>query len=260
MVTKNDLSGLLIVRLSDVDFQGQDIQTQIKNKLAFIVETGSATQLLINLENVSFLGSAAIGQLIMLKKKCDQKQIALALCNISWKNKKVLQMVRFDEVVDIFDQPDSAIESLQKTLVPEPHEPLSKDEYAELSKSAHAGDVDAAFELAQRKSDGRGIRQDPTDAMYWYLTAAKQGHREAQFELATCYAFGLGVPQDYTLAMPWYDKAADQDHAESQYMLGMSFQFALNDTKDISIARSWYEKAAAHGHEKAKLALKDLPD
>ena len=259
MVTRNDLSGLLIIRLNDIDFQGQDVASQIKNKLGFIVETSSTTKLLINLEGVSFLSSAAIGQLILLKKKCDQKQIAFALSNISSKNLKVLQMVRFDEIVDIFDEQHSAVESLNKMLVPEPHERMSDEAINELKIRSQDGEVDAIFELAQRKSDGNGLEQSAADAVYWYLRAAKQGHKEAQHELATCYAFGVGVRQNYSEAVPWYERAAVQGHADSQYMMGMSFQYALNDVSDSEIAKKWYEQAASQGHEKARLALNELP-
>ena len=64
MVTKNNLYGMLIIRLSDADFQAQDVVSQIRNKLTFVVETAHITELLINLEDVSFLSSEAIGQLL----------------------------------------------------------------------------------------------------------------------------------------------------------------------------------------------------
>jgi len=256
--TKNDLHGMLIIRLSDTDSADQNIESQIRHKLGFVVDTANITGLLIDLEGVSFLPSVAIGQLIMLKRKCDQKQIALGLCCISEQNMKALRLVRFEEIMDVFNDQASAVESLRETQPVAPRELLSEEEVAKLVSLSESGDVDARFDLAQRKANGDGLKQDPVDAMQWYLLAAQQDHRDAQYELATCYAFGLGVEQDYALAVPWYEKSAEQGHANAQYMLGMSYQYSLNDVKDPRLAREWYEHAAAQGHEKARLALAEM--
>ncbi|MDG2012125.1 MAG: hypothetical protein P8J33_01375, partial [Pirellulaceae bacterium] len=70
MAVKYDLSELLVIHLRDTDVQEQDAAQQIRGKLGFIVDTANISQLLIDLQDVSFLSSSAIGQLIMLKKKC----------------------------------------------------------------------------------------------------------------------------------------------------------------------------------------------
>ncbi len=250
--------GLLIIRLSDKDVEEQDAAAQIRNKLSYVVESANISQLLINLENVGFLKSEAIGQLFMLKKKCDQNQISLGVCSISPQNMKVLKLVRCDTIIDLFEDQQTAIDALAKTLPPAPSPAMEADAVQQLTDKASAGNADAIFELAQRKADGKGIPQDVDGAILWYQKAAEQDHREAQYELATCYAFGLGVPQDYGKAIPWYEKAAVSGHANSQYMFAMSYQYALNDVSDVAKAKIWYERAAEQGHEKAKLALREL--
>ena len=258
MATKNDLHGMLIIRLSDRDLNEQAVASQIRKKLSFVAETAQITELLINLEDVSFLSSEAIGQLIMLKKKCDQNEIALALCDISPKNIKVLRLVRCDEIIDVYETQQAAIEALKKTLVPIPEEPLTKQALANLHQGAESGDVDTILELARRMADGNGMEQDAEGAIRWFHKAAEQNNRDAQYELATCYAFGLGVPQDYGQAIGWYEKAARQGHADAQYMLGMSFHYGLNDIVDELQADKWYTLASVQGHTKARLALDEL--
>ncbi len=257
--THHHQDGLLIIRLADRDLQDQDAAAQIRNKLDFVVETASISQLLINLDDVSFLSSETIGQLILLKKKCDQQEIALALCEISPEILKVLRLVRCDEIIDLYEDQHSAIEALNKTLLPPPEQPLSADESSRLQQRANAGEPQAMFEMAGRKLNGSGMEADAAGSVGWYQKAAELNHREAQYGLATCYAFGLGTKQDYALAMPWYEKAAQQGHADAQYMFGMSLQYALNDVTDLPAARKWYEAAAAQGHEMAKIALNKLP-
>ena len=258
MAVKHDLSELLVIHLRDVDVQDQDAAEQIRYKLGFIVDTASISQLLIDLENVSFLSSSAIGQLIMLKKKCDLEEIALALCNISSGNMKVLRLVRGDEVLDIFPDQWTAIDSLRKTLLPAPADPLPRDEVEQLNKEAAEGDADAMYELAIRYTDGMGIPQDWELAIHWLRQAARLEHPDAQHELATCYAFGLGVPQSHVEATRWYEQAASLGQADSQYMLGMYFQYALGEISDVHRAEHWYQQAANQGNAKATRALRKL--
>jgi anti-anti-sigma factor len=256
--TTDDLFGMLIIRLSDTDSEGQDIESQLRHKVRFVVDSAHISELLINLEGVAFLPSAALGQLIMLKKKCDSKQIKLGLCCISESNMMALRLVRFDTILDIYDDQASAVEALRTKVPDAPQQPMPAAELANLISRAESDDIDAQFELAQRMSNGHGVEPDPAQAMQWYFRAAEHNHRDAQYEMATCYAFGLGVDQDYGLAIPWYEKAAQQGHANAQYMLGMSFQYSLNDVKDPGQARQWYERAASQGHEKAKSALAEM--
>lgn len=258
MADKDNLQGLLILHLTDDDVKQPNSSGRVRRKLDLVVETSNISQLLINLERVSFLSSVGIGQLIMLKKKCDQKQIALAVCNISPQNMKVLRLVRCDEIIDLFEDQESAMKSLVNLAVPAPSALLSAEELAGLNDRIEAGDQEAMFELAQRMVNADGLEQDPSGAVELYNRAADGGHCESQFQLATCYAFGLGVPQDYELAMPWYQKAAEQGHSDAQYMVGMSFQYALNDVSDLQLAKSWYTQAAEQGHEKARIALQEL--
>lgn len=258
MAGKYDLSELLVIHLRDTDVQEQDAAQQIRGKLGFIVDTASISQLLIDLEDVSFLSSSAIGQLIMLKKKCDLEEIALALCNISPANLKILRLVRADEVLNIFSDQWTAIASLRKTLLPAPPMPMSEDEVTELNEAAKEGDLESMHELAIRLSDGVGMPQDWTKAVDWLRSAARKQHPDSQHELGNCYAFGLGVPQSHVEATRWYEKAANAGHADAQYMLGMYFQYALGEISDLERAKIWYQRATDQGSQKAQRALINL--
>jgi len=54
---------------------------------------------------------------------------------------------------------------------------------------------------------GKGVQQDDTEAVKWYLQAAEQGNAKAQFNLAVMYACGKGVLQSGEAAADWYYKA-----------------------------------------------------
>ena len=79
----------------------------------------------------------------------------------------------------------------------------------EMLQLAEAGDADAQFSLGVMYEQGKGIRQDYTEAVRWYRKAAEQGYAEAQYNLGVMYAEGQGVRQDEAEAVKWYRKAAE---------------------------------------------------
>jgi len=89
-------------------------------------------------------------------------------------------------------------------------------------------------------------RQTYTDAMGWYLKAAKAGEPRAQFLLAMQYELGVRGKPDVGKALHWYKKAAKGGYAQAQYKLGlmMSKDGAATDLKQ---AASWFHEAAKNG-------------
>ena len=63
--------------------------------------------------------------------------------------------------------------------------------------------------------NGRGVRQDDAQAVYWYRKAAEQGNVEAQHNLGAMYANGQGVRQDHKIAKEWLGKACDNGLQQS---------------------------------------------
>ena len=55
------------------------------------------------------------------------------------------------------------------------------------------------------------------------LKAAQKGFSEAQNNLGLMYAHGIGVKQDDTQAVYWYRKAAEQDYSDAQCNLGWMY-------------------------------------
>ena len=94
----------------------------------------------------------------------------------------------------------------------------------EVRAPAEQGDAEAQFNLGVRYDNGRGVRQDDSEAVRWYRLAADQGHAVAQFNLGVMYANGRGVPQDDTEAVLWYRLAADRGDADAQNNLGVMYQ------------------------------------
>jgi uncharacterized protein len=86
---------------------------------------------------------------------------------------------------------------------------------------AEQGDAVAQEWLASMYNNGRGVRENPEQAAFWYLRAAGQGDATAQVMLGLIYEVGRGVPKDPTQSVAWYLKAADQGNTDAQDRLIM---------------------------------------
>ena len=95
--------------------------------------------------------------------------------------------------------------------------------------------------------DGYGTRQDQTQAAYWYLKAAEQGHVEAQYNLSRLYAAGQGVARDQEQALRWIRAAATQGYAQAQARYGMRYARGTGIAQDHRLAYFWMSLAFLRG-------------
>ena len=54
-------------------------------------------------------------------------------------------------------------------------------------------------------------------ALYWYTTAAANGHVAAKNNIGYLYEHGYGVPKDYEEALKWYLRAAFLNNTKAQF-------------------------------------------
>ena len=131
-----------------------------------------------------------------------------------------------------------------------------KQNYAEAvywyRKSAEQGNIIAQDNLGVMYENGRGVGQDYVEALKWYRKAAEQGRANAQCNLGLMYENGRGVEQDYVESVKWYRKAAEQGHARAQNNLGVKYENGRGVGQDYVEAVKWYRKAAEQGNAYAQ--------
>lgn len=71
-------------------------------------------KLLINFEGVKFMGSAMLGKLISLNKKCKDAKVQLKLCSIDDQILQVFKLTKLDKVLDIQPDEGRALSSFEK--------------------------------------------------------------------------------------------------------------------------------------------------
>jgi localization factor PodJL len=165
-----------------------------------------------------------------------------------------------------------------------------------LREAAIGGDAVAAYEVAQRFAEGRGIAANPEEAARWferaaargfvpaqfryasmlekgqgvrknlgqarklYVAAAGKGHAKAMHNLAVLYAEGIDGKPDYATAAQWFRKAADHGVGDSQYNLGILCARGLGTEKNFADAYKWFALAAAQGDREAAKKRDEIAD
>ena len=118
---------------------------------------------------------------------------------------------------------------------------------SKLRDAAMSGDTAAAFEVASRYAEGRGVLPDMPAAVAWYERAAEAGLAPAQYRLGSIYEKGLGVAKDLSKAQVWYTRASDAGNVKAMHNLAVLYAEGAGGTPDLEKASALFRKAAEHG-------------
>lgn len=118
-------------------------------------------------------------------------------------------------------------------------------------RAASKGLVPAQFRYASLLEKGQGVKKDLGAAQKLYLAAAAKGNAKAMHNLAVLYAEGADGRPDYTGAAQWFTKAARHGIADSQYNLGVLAARGLGIEKNLADSYKWFALAAAQGDKEA---------
>jgi len=252
--TRDDI---LVVHFGDPELNSDVRIKEIGAELLELASKSPGKKMLLSFDGVLFMSSLMFGQLVLLKKVCDAKGVALELCDVGEELGLIFRTLQLDTLIDIGGDESSALASLQSGLARQAAK--SPPDLAEdYRAAAEQGDAASQYALAKCYEEGRGVPQDFAEAFKWCEKAAVQGYADAEYMLGTCYAFGMHVSQDYPVAVRWHEKAASQGHPDAQYIVGLSFNHGLAGTEDHDVAAEWYRQAAAQGHTAAQKALDEL--
>ena len=116
-----------------------------------------------------------------------------------------------------------------------------------LRNAAAAGDGAAAFEVAARYAEGRGVPVNLEEAAYWYERAASKGLPPAQFRYASLLEKGQGVKKDVNQARRLYLAAAGRGNAKAMHNLAVLYAEGIDGKPDYGAAAQWFRKAAQRG-------------
>jgi localization factor PodJL len=132
--------------------------------------------------------------------------------------------------------------------------PVNLEEAAQwFDRAAGKGLAPAQFRYASLLEKGLGVKKDLVQARRLYLAAAGKGNGKAMHNLAVLYAEGIDGKPDYGTAALWFRKASQRGIADSQYNLGVLCARGLGTEKSVIESYKWFALAAAQGdRESAK--------
>jgi localization factor PodJL len=124
--------------------------------------------------------------------------------------------------------------------------------------AASHGLAPAQFRLGSLYEKGQGVKKDLNEARRLYLAAAEQGNAKAMHNLAVLYAEGIEGKPDYKIAAEWFLKASNRDVADSQYNLGILYARGIGIGQNLPEAYKWFTLAARKGDNDAAKKRDDV--
>lgn len=104
----------MVVYLGHNRIVDQAMIDQIAATLDKLLNKCEQGKMLLNFEGVRFMGSAMLGKLITLNKRCKDLAVHLKLCSIDPQIMQVFKMTKLDKVFDIYDEEGKALSAFEK--------------------------------------------------------------------------------------------------------------------------------------------------
>jgi localization factor PodJL len=114
-------------------------------------------------------------------------------------------------------------------------------------RAAQAGVIPAVFRLGTFYEKGMGVKKDVDIARRYYVQAAERGNAKAMHNLAVLDADGGGKGANYTSAAQWFRKAADRGVPDSEFNLGILYARGIGVDQNLAESYKWFSLAAAQG-------------
>ncbi len=89
------------------------VEVQLKDRIDDLVRAGRL-QIVVNLRGVPYLDSSDIGRIIRAHLSARQAGARVRLCSLSERVQAVMRMMRLDTVLEIYEDEEAAMASLQR--------------------------------------------------------------------------------------------------------------------------------------------------
>lgn len=110
-IVQNDVR---IISIPDAELSDlQRIET-VGSELASALVQCEEKRLLINFREVQFMGSAMIGKIISLFKRCKQHQVDLRFCELNENLMEVFELMQLTKMFEVYPTQESALSAFAK--------------------------------------------------------------------------------------------------------------------------------------------------
>ncbi len=125
-----------------------------------------------------------------------------------------------------------------------------------LRQAALGGSAKSQYELGGLFEYGQGVKQNDSEAVYWYEKSAAQDFASAQYRLAILYDNGWGSPANKEKAFELYNAAAEKGVELAQHDLAIVYFQGSGTVKNLEQAYKWLRIAELSGNALMQKHLK----
>jgi anti-sigma B factor antagonist len=93
-VTSQTLDGVLVIRINERQFHGDSLADAIRQEMLALIAAAGSQKIVIDLQPVDYLSSAAFRPLLSLRRKLQETGGRMVLCNLSPLVAEVFQLLR----------------------------------------------------------------------------------------------------------------------------------------------------------------------
>ena len=109
-----------------------------------------------------------------------------------------------------------------------------------IKKAALANDTTSQFLMGVFYNNGWGVKQDYSQASYWFKKFAENVEGDDRLFLGKLYMYNKYIEPDYIEAAYWLSQPAIEGNTDAQALLGLCFERNFEKKR----AAYWYQKAA----------------
>jgi anti-anti-sigma factor len=91
-----------VVTLNVAKIMGDEGSHEVASEVVGIIGGMPEASLVLNLKNVQFMASAMIGKLVLLRNKCNERQIGFSICDLGPNVAEAIGLVRLEKIIDVF--------------------------------------------------------------------------------------------------------------------------------------------------------------
>ena len=113
-LTNRFLPDCVVVDIQDDKF-GYPKTLVLKNHVTHLLDAGHS-RIVLNMNNVAMLDSFGIAVLISLLKQCKEKQGNLTLYGLNDQMTRLIELIRMDRVLDIWETEGQAVSQVKTTV------------------------------------------------------------------------------------------------------------------------------------------------
>ncbi len=122
---------------------------------------------------------------------------------------------------------------------------------------AYLGSADAQFNIGVLYVEGKGLRYDRAEAIFWFTKAAKQDHQEAQYNLGHLLLEEQEDVSKIKQGIEWWRQSAESGFPIAQYNYGRALFYGIGTEEDRPSSKLWFERAKTGGNIRASDFLQD---